>query len=364
MARRLLAIGGIAALFASAAAPGASASAPEGPRLAFTRLSGRPEALQILSTDPIGGAAQLIVSGDRRHLPLPYPFTGPSWSPDGSQLAFSGVPRLPRRHGAVPPLQVYVVAADGGGLRAVPGTNGGYAPIFSPDGHTLAFSRVRERVRGERGKRRGMKVVYESASIWLVDLTTGAVRQLTPWRNHLVNVASSFSPDGSVLALSRRVGNRQEAVALRLDGSGSTVLSKGGLAPVYSPDGSQIALLRGKRRTFRERHREGRTIVTSTTTTTMTDLFVMSADGSGLRRLTDTPRLIESAAGWDPSGQRLAYVARGATSLEGILGFADTIVEQNADGTCRTPVLTDPGFAFYGPAWQPGPGRAAGRIPC
>ncbi|HEX8958834.1 MAG TPA: hypothetical protein VF770_03325, partial [Solirubrobacterales bacterium] len=265
MSRRLLAIGGIAALLAVGAAPGASASVPEGPRLAFTRLSARSAALQILSADPIGGAAQLIVSGDRRHLPLPYPFAGPSWSPDGSQLAFSGVPHLPNRPGALPPLQVFVVAADGSGLRAVPGTTGGYAPIFSPDGHTLAVSRIRERVRWERRKRRGRKVVYESASIWLVDLTTGTVRQLTPWRNHLVNVASSFSPDGSVLALSRRAGNRQEAVALHLDGSGSTVLSKGGFAPVYSPDGSQIALLRGKRRTFKERDREGRMIVESRT---------------------------------------------------------------------------------------------------
>lgn len=36
----------------------------------------------------------------------------------------------------------------------------------------------------------------------------------------------------------------------------------------------------------------------------------------------------------------------------------------NADGTCEAEILSAPHIAFYGPTWQPGPGREAGRIEC
>jgi dipeptidyl aminopeptidase/acylaminoacyl peptidase len=56
---------------------------------------------------------------------------GPAWSPDGTMLAFSV-------SGALEP-QIYLVGADGSGLRAVPGAHG-YSPTWSPDGSRLAFS--------------------------------------------------------------------------------------------------------------------------------------------------------------------------------------------------------------------------------
>jgi hypothetical protein len=63
---------------------------------------------------------------------------------------------------------------------------------------------------------------------------------------------SSFSPDGSTLAISRQWRERPAAVAIRLDGSGEAVLAQNAGAPVYSPDGSRLALTTiGKRRTIR-----------------------------------------------------------------------------------------------------------------
>jgi TolB protein len=252
--------------------------------------------------------------------------------------------------------KIFVLAADGSGLRAVPGTEGGVAPVFAPDGRTLAFTKERKEWRQNHNG--GETQIYESDSAWLVDIGVGQPHQLTPWRNRLMNVPSSFSPDGTTLALSRRFGDRDsEAIAMRLDGSGSITLAHNGLEPTYSPDGSEIALLRGHEHTFK--HRGGVTVAT------LTDLFVMRSDGAGMRRLTDTPDAAELAPSWDPSARRLAYTRFGSFASEaGLLGFGDAIMEVNADGTCPTEVISQPQAAFYGASWQPGPGRGAGPISC
>jgi WD40-like Beta Propeller Repeat len=56
----------------------------------------------------------------------------PAWSPDGERLAFSVI-----RPGSQP--QLWIVEADGTGLRQVTGA-GGYDPAWSPDGQRLVFS--------------------------------------------------------------------------------------------------------------------------------------------------------------------------------------------------------------------------------
>jgi Tol biopolymer transport system component len=56
----------------------------------------------------------------------------PAWSPDGARLAFSVI-----RPGSPP--QLWIVEADGTGLRQLTGA-GGYDPAWSPDGRRLVFS--------------------------------------------------------------------------------------------------------------------------------------------------------------------------------------------------------------------------------
>ena len=63
---------------------------------------------------------------------------------------------------------------------------------------------------------------------------------------------------------------------------------------------------------------------------------------------------------WDPSGQRLAFDRYRGDHYE----WANSILEINADGSCETEVLAKKRTIFYGAAWQPGPGREAGRIGC
>jgi TolB protein len=328
-------------------------SADAAPRLALIESGLRgPERLVTFSQE--GSARQVLANGGSRGSARFTPFSAPSWAPDGSLIAFSRTVGN-RRLGLGARQRIFVVGADGRGLRMIPGTRGGYNPVFSPDGQEIAFARRRIRTHLTRFGTRWID--YFSVSAWIVDLATGRTRQLTRWRDELENSPASFSPDGSVLALSRHVVlNRYEAVALRLDGSGSTVIARNGLDPVYSPDGSRIALTRGHWHVF---HR-----LKGATVGVLTDLFTVRPDGTDLRRLTVTPRHAERFPSWDPSGKRLVYGRVNLFSTRGFLGFGNSVMEINADGTCATRVLSKRNSILYGPTWQPGTGREAGPITC
>lgn len=357
MIRRALGLGMVGLLLLGV--PGsAAAPVPEGPRVAIVKFGIEPPRLELLTVDARGALPVRLVGGGERAKLLPFPLAAPSWSPDGSQIAFTGWIGATREKGTQ--TKVFVMSADSSGLHAVPGTTEGYGPVFAPDGHTLAFARLRQRqARGRHGSSR----TESAATIWLVDLAGGPSRRLTPWRDGLENLPSSFSPDGTVLALSRDRPGRSgpEAVAMRLDGTGSTVLARNASQPVYSPDGSEIALTRLRERAIvRRGHGKPGTVRVETTS----DLFAMNADGSQSRRLTKTPGKLESWPSWDPSGERLAYAQFGSGSLADLLGLGNAVMQINADGSCRKKLLSERGAAFYGPAWQPGPGREAGRIEC
>jgi hypothetical protein len=76
------------------------------------------------------------------------------------------------------------------------------------------------------------------------------------------------------------------------------------------------------------------------------------------------PARAELFPDWDPSGSRIAYLELSLRSESGAYWLGDTIAQINPDGECRTEVLSSPRIAYFGPAWQPGPGREAGPISC
>lgn len=348
MIRRLAGVLLVVCALSALGATAVSAEVPAGPRLTFVRTGGHGP--RLVSSDPAGGNQTVLAPAAGTDL-LPFPLSPPSWSADGSRVAF---PAFPDKD--VSRIDVYVAAADGSGVTEAPGTRDAFSAVLSPDGQTLAFTRQRQREAERPG--RGRVTVFRSISVWLVSVAGGAPRQLTPWRNRLFQYPSSFSPDGSTLAVTKESGRQHLAVALDLTGGRATVLARNAGEPVYSPDGSRLALIAtGRPKTIRSN--EGRT------TYTPTELAVANADGSGLRQLTSTPGLLELLPSWDPSGQRLAYTQiKAAGGLATLLGIGDSIMEVNADGTCRTKILSAPKTSFFGATWQPGPGREAGPISC
>jgi Tol biopolymer transport system component len=240
--------------------------------------------------------------------------------------------------------------------------------VFSPNGNTIAFARQRE---AHTSGRAGGDHLFESVSIWLADLKTGTSRPLTPWRDGVFVFPASFSPDGLRLAVSRRIeGKAVEAAEIGLDGKPIRVLARNAFEPIYAPDGQSIAFLRGPVKELTRRFPpHGRLRLSAR----LTDIFVRSSLGGGLRRLTTTKRAEEEAPRWDPSGQRLAYTEwrpfdygkESAEVQEAIgFGFGKSVRTINADGTCPTTVLSGLDSMYFAAAWQPGVGREAGPISC
>lgn len=350
--------------------PARAATAPPGPRLATVELIEKgseraedaPPSLMALTT--IGS------SGERRQRVLrgklegagrvtPLPFHAPTWTADGSTIAFVG---SAGERGS----RLYLVAPDGSGLRPIPGTRNATDPIFSPDGRTLAFARTRTRsfldIKHITEPAKDRSFFYSSTTTWVVDLQMGNPRRLTRWRNGLSNEPDFFTPDG-MLALDKEDDNLEgdRVVLLGLVGGGSRNLLERAEEVTLSPDGTRIAFAGFLHPDVVEAE-ENRDYLAS-------DLYVANADGTGVRRLTRTDDVIESSPSWDPSGQRLAYVrVRADTSFVPALGLlfptGNSLMQVNADGSCPRRISSLPKVANYGVAWQPGAGREAGPIGC
>jgi len=140
---------------------------PSGTRLAIV---GSVDGVSEIFTATNGGGLQRLTKD--RHIDV-----GPTWSPDGRQIAF-----VSDRTGAP---QIYVMNADGSGVRRVT-FDGAYntSPAWSPDGEWIAFE---TRINGQ-------------FDIWKIRPTGGpSVPVISHGRS---DEQPSWSPDGRLLAFS------------------------------------------------------------------------------------------------------------------------------------------------------------------
>jgi TolB protein len=206
----------------------------------------------------------------------------PVWSPDGSKIAFDRV--VFARGAAVGQIHVFVVNADGTGLRDVVGKAGLGGLSWSPDGRRLAYRDAEGAIRtvaldGSVGPTLyrsdvahdpawspdARRIVFVEDSFNLgsngrlleVAASGGRPKTLLEFKGHDVysESAPAFSPDGKRIAIVRSAsegGGRPSAIELvRSDGGGRRVLTTLQLSsddaelarPSWSPDGKTLAFV-------------------------------------------------------------------------------------------------------------------------
>jgi Tol biopolymer transport system component len=192
------------------------AVSPDGRRIAFQRLaySGEPQPGQ---PQDLSYLAVTGLRGERVRL-LAEPAADPAWSPSGRWIAFS------RDDG------LYRIRADGRGLRRL--VTGSAVQVDWSMRGVLVFTRLRETRRGFR------------TDLYSVRPDGSGLRRLT--RSGGARYPS-WSPDGRSLAYTRVIFGQREAVSLRIvvrmRGHRPRRIANG-VAPTWSPDGTQLAFLR------------------------------------------------------------------------------------------------------------------------
>jgi WD40-like Beta Propeller Repeat len=365
----------MAALALLVIASAAVAALPAGPRLTFFEAEyvkdgpGEGESAaetRLVSADANGHGRQTVFDDPPvEMLALPS-----SWSADGGEVAFLGRPAGAGESGERPgkagkaKYGVYVADADGTDERAIPGTAGSYSALLSADGKWLAFTRIRQHQPRPNPKNpqsilNSLTHSYSSTSTWIVPVTGGKPRRLTPWENGRTSFPTSFSPDGSTLAVTvEQPGEPLRIETIDLKSGKARALLSDAVEAVYSPDGSKIAFLS---------YRDHESVPGFDEPEGTDEVYVANADGSDLHRVTHTPKMQESEPSWDPSGHRLAFLR----SRGGMLGFLfSEVVEANVDGSCPhvvaklEPRREGGEGTVTAPSWLPGPRRGVGRISC
>ena len=151
----------------------------------------------------------------------------------------------------------------------------------------------------------------QSKEIYVMDYDGANVRPIT--RNKSLNIGPSWGPDGRTLAWASYTSQYPDIYLATLDGRPVTRPAQGtdsihNQSPAISPDGTKIAFSssRGGRAGY-------------------LDIWVVNRDGSNLRNLTNSPDSSEGAPTWSPGGNQIAFTSDKLGSNQ--------IYLMNADGT-------------------------------
>lgn len=316
--------------------------------------AGNPPVFDLVVAKADGRDLEPVAGMSTRDPIRPRLFDRPAWSPDGKAIAFT-VDRSERYgSGAFPKTDIFLVRADGTGLRRLTRDGLSMSPVWSPDGRTIVYARRTEMEEPESLE----AFLRMSVTLWTMTAEGEQRRPIFDPVDGRIDTPRGWSPDGSRFLFTRepvalpgagaRVVRRPAIYVVDADGSGLAKIAERGSDPAWSPDGSQIVFAS-------DRDQNGE-LSYGDRVQYANELYLMDADGSNQRRLTTTKDLNEASPAWSPDGRVIGY-QRGE-----VVGNAQGtgVFLMKPEGSCSTPIAFDEHLDVWyaNPAWHPG---AAGQ---
>jgi TolB protein len=218
------------------------------------------------------------------------------WSPDGIALAVFGTTNNREEAG------LYLVTVSTGQVRSIAlAAKYLHGLAYSPDGKQVLISMIQAGWSSHSSR-------WPKSTLWVYDLASDTLTALTDGKGY--DAAGTWAPvppapsapaasvGGEIAFASDLDGDFEiwltlaphASAGVNADGSNLRQLTDNAamdISPAWSPDGARLAFIS---------NRDGND-----------ELYTMNADGSDVRRLTETPDASESFPAWSPDGQFISF---------------------------------------------------------